>query len=190
MRDMRQALQVASLISAANITLHVRGNPEMKQWEDANLVALQRSIGELVEESAKLRITLSVENFPPPCFTAREQDLLSLLEAFPADLVGACIDAGHAHLGNRVVELARLLAPRAFVIHLHDNCAQGKDEHMIPGLGTIPWGQVVDVLRSQGFGGHLVFEVLMVETLTKTLQLLKTAVLETGLSSLVKGVVE
>ncbi len=128
---------------------------------------------------------LSVENFPAPCFTARREDFLHLLEAFPAYLVGACIDTGHAHLGGRLVEFARLLAPRAFVIHLHDNARQGTDEHLIPGRGTIPWKELVKALHAQGSRGRLVIEVVMLETLGNTLEIVKSAILETGLSELV-----
>jgi sugar phosphate isomerase/epimerase len=126
-----------------------------------------------------------VENFPPPFFTSDEEELLRLLDEFPEHLVGACIDTGHAHLGGRLVDFARLLAPRTFVAHLHDNFARAKDEHLIPGRGTIPWGELVEALRTGGFRGQRVIEVNAVGTLGETLEKVKTAIVETGLSELV-----
>ena len=180
-----QALQVASLLRAGNMTLHVRSNVEMTHWGTDNLAAFQRALGRLMHAAAERNMTLSLENLPSPCFTVHEEDLLSLLEAYPAHLVGACIDTGHAHLGGRLIELARLLAPRALVAHFHDNSARGIDEHLIPGRGTIPWKELVEALRTRGFRGQRVIEVVMVETLPKTLETVKKAIMETGLSELV-----
>ena len=182
MRETMQALEVASELRAGSMTIHVRSMEQMKDWEDANLTAVQRALGLLAPIASERNVRLAVENFPPPCFTADEADLLRLIEAYPADVVGACIDTGHAHLGGRVVEIAHVLAPRAFVTHLHDNSACGRDEHLIPGQGTIPWKELIQSLR--GFRGQPVMEVLMVGTLGETLANVKKAIVETGLSGL------
>lgn len=184
MQDALQALRVASMLRAGNMTLHVRSNPEMRNWGADNLAALHRSLDRLMPAAAQRNMTLAVENYPPGCFTADAEDIRRLLDAYPADLVGACIDAGHAHLGGNLIELAGLLAPRAFVAHIHDNHARGKDEHLVPGQGTIPWKQVVETLRTHGFGGWLVMEVVAVDRLGETLNSLKQAIVQTGISEL------
>lgn len=185
-QEMMQALEVASLLRAENVTLHVRSKAELTHWSADNLVALQRALNQLIHGAAERNMTLAVENLHPLGFTGQKEDLLRLLEAYPAHLVGACIDTGHAHLGGNLVELAHALAPRSFVTHLHDNSALGRDEHLIPGQGTIPWGKLIDVLRTRGFSGRLVLEVLSAGTLGETLENLKRAIVETGLCKLVE----
>jgi len=184
-QEMMQALQVASLLRAENVTLHVRSKTEVTRWSADNFVALQRALNRLMHGAAERNMTLAVENLHPLGFTGQKEDFLRLFEAFPAHLVGACIDTGHAHLGGNLVELAQVLAARAFVAHIHDNSAQRRDEHLIPGQGTIPWKELVEALRTQGFRGRKVIEVVMVESLGNTLEILKSAIVETGLSELV-----
>lgn len=185
-QEMMQALQVASLLRAENVTLHVRSKAELTRWSAGNLVALQRALNLLMHGAAERNMTLAVENLHPLGFTGQKEDFLHLLEAYPAHLVGACIDTGHAHLGGNLVELARVLAARAFVAHIHDNSALGRDEHLIPGEGTIPWTELIDVLRARGFSGRPVLEVVSVGTLGETLGNLNKAIVETGLCKLVE----
>ena len=185
-QEMMQALQVASLLRAENVTLHVRSKAELTCWSADNLVALQRALNRLMHGAAERNMTLAVENLHPLGFTGQKEDFLRLFEAYPAHLVGACIDTGHAHLGGNLVELAQVLAARAFVAHIHDNSALGRDEHLIPGEGTIPWTELIDVLRARGFSGRPVLEVVSVGTLGETLENLKNAIVETGLCKLVE----
>jgi sugar phosphate isomerase/epimerase len=177
-RETIRALRVASSLRAGSATVHARSRDEMARWDDDNRAAFQESLGQLV--SAASEIKLAVENFPPPCFTSDPEDLLRLIEPFPS--VGVCIDTGHAHLGGRLSELARLLATRAIVSHIHDNSATRGDEHLIPGEGTIPWNEFVQAMR--GFHGRPVMEVKMSGTLGETLDKVKKAMVETGLSGL------
>jgi sugar phosphate isomerase/epimerase len=174
-RETMQALEIASLLRAENVTLHVRSKAELTLWNADNLVALQRALNRLMPGAAERNMTLAVENLHFLGFTGQKEDFLRLFEAYPAHLVGACIDTGHAHLGGNLVELAHALAARAFVVHIHDNSANAKDEHLLPGQGTIPWGEVVEALR--GFRGRLVIETVRIESLDD----LKKAIKETGL---------
>jgi len=179
-QEMMQALQVASLLRAENVTLHVRSKAELTRWSADNLVALQRALNRLMRVAAERNMTLAVENLHPLGFTGQKEDFLRLFEAYPAHLVGACIDTGHAHLGGNLVELAQVLAARAFVAHLHDNSALGRDEHLIPGRGTIPWKELIDALQTNGFTGRKVVESVRIEDL----EALKKALVETGLCEL------
>ena len=178
----QRALEVESSLNAETMTAHGLSREETGCWSPANHTAFRRALGQLAQASAEADITLAVENFPPPFFTSDEEELLRLLDEFPEHLVGACIDTGHAHLGGTLIDLVHLLAPRTFVAHLHDNFARAKDEHLIPGRGTIPWGEFVEAM--QGFRGQRVLEVNAVGTLAETLESVKKAIVETGLSDL------
>lgn len=189
MGEMMLALEAASRLRARSMTVHVRSRETAKTWDDANLDAVRRSLDRLAPVAAERNMTLAVENLPPPCFTSEAADLLRLIEEYPAGVVGACIDMGHAHLAERAAEIARMLASRAFVSHLHDNIGAGHgDKHMIPGGGTIPWAGVVEAMRE--FRGQPVMEVVMTGTLGETLANVERAIVETGLTRLVSGIHE
>lgn len=163
-----QALEVGARLKAETMTVHTRSVGEMGNWGEDSFTAFRRNLTLL----AGRNMGIAVENLPPPCFTSREDELLCLLDGFPD--VGACIDTGHAHLGGRTVEVAQALAERAFIAHLHDN-TMNDDKHLMPGQGTIPWGEVSAALK--GFRGRLVIETVRIESLDE----LKKAIMETGL---------
>lgn len=178
LRVAMQAIEVASRLRAGNVTLHTRSITNMGQWDRENLDAFLRALDQLVDAVQRRNMTLAVENLPPPYYTSHEEDLLRLIEGYPAHLLGVCLDTGHAHLGGRVVELSRSLAPRGLIAHLHDNLGHDGDKHLIPGEGTIPWKEVIEALA--GFRGRLVIESVRVGDL----EVLKKAIMETGLSEL------
>lgn len=181
MRETLLALAVASEIRAGTMTVHVRGRETAKTWDDSNMDAIRRSLDRLIPAAVERNMTLAVENLPPPCFTSDGADLLRLIEEYPADVVGACIDTGHAHLGGTLVELAGMIAPRAFVSHLHDNIGEGHgDKHLIPGGGTIPWADLIGAMHS--FRGKPVMEIVTAGPLGDTLENVEKAIMETGLA--------
>lgn len=188
-----QSFRVASVLGAESATVHTRGGgPDAVNWAEGNLTAFNRTLDALVPIAAECNVTLSVENMPPPRFTTGAGDLLGLIEPYSADLVGVCIDTGHAHLAGDVVGICAALASRAFVMHIHDNHGEGKDEHGIPGQGTIPWPEVTRALLINDFKGRCVIEFVerdaqhnTVEGLRGTLESIKNGILETGLSDLI-----
>lgn len=190
-RHVTQALRVAATFRAEGATIHTRGAGERKNWSDDNLPAFHRALVALVPVAAESNMTLSVENLPPPRFTSDAEDLLRLLETYPTNLVGVCFDTGHANLAGTVVRTAGALAPRTFVMHIHDNHGADKDEHLVPGQGTTPWGEVVEALQANSFRGRLVLEVVVpqsqgrnIGTLRVTLEEMRSAIVTTGLTNL------
>ncbi len=179
-----QALRAAATFGARTATVHTRGHGKGMEWDDGNFAAFRRALDQLAPVAAQCNMTLAVENLPPGRFTAEPEDLLRLLDGYPPDLVGVCFDTGHAHNTGKLIHIAGALAPRAFVMHIHDNHAEGKDEHAVPGRGTIPWDELVDALQSSGFRGHCVLEVVAKENLPLVLNSMKDAVARTGLSAL------
>lgn len=72
--------------------------------------------------------------------------------------VKVCLDTGHAQVANR--DPARLMGtlklPPA-TVHLHDNHGR-RDEHLIPGDGTIDWARFMPILAEAGYAGNLMVE--------------------------------
>ena len=44
-------------------------------------------------------------------------------------------------------------------LHLADGVGSAKDEHLVPGRGTQPCGEVLEALAAGGYAGHVVVEV-------------------------------
>jgi sugar phosphate isomerase/epimerase len=55
--------------------------------------------------------------------------------------------------------MARDLGDRLAHIHLADGSGSARDEHLIPGRGTQPCGELLADLSARGFDGTVVVEV-------------------------------
>jgi len=76
--------------------------------------------------------------------------------------LGVCLDLGHAHLSRDagrepVTAYLDRYADALIHLHVHDN-AGARDEHLVPGDGTIDWAQTLSRIASQGYSGTAVLE--------------------------------
>jgi len=179
-----RALRAASTFGARAAVIHTRGHGKGMDWSDANFAAFRRALDLLLPVAVECRMKLAVENLPPRRFTAEPEELLRLLDCYPADAIGVCFDTGHAHNTGELIAMAGVLAKRSYVTHIHDNHGEGRDEHIVPGQGTIPWRELAETLLSSGFRGHCVLEVVAKENLPLLLKSLKDAIVQTGLCAL------
>lgn len=179
-----RALRTASTFGAATAVIHTRGHGRGMDWSDANFAAFRRALDRLLPAAAECNMKLAIENLPPQRFTAEPDELFRLLEGYPAEALGVCFDTGHAHNTGKLITVAGKLAPRSLITHIHDNHADGKDEHLVPGRGTIPWHKLTDTLLSNGFQGHCVLEVVAKDNLPLLLNSLAHAIVHTGLCAL------
>ncbi|MBI2820225.1 MAG: sugar phosphate isomerase/epimerase [Acidobacteria bacterium] len=69
-----------------------------------------------------------------------------------------CFDSGHAHLDGGVDEAVTLLDGVIASTHLHDNSG-ARDEHLLPGAGTVAWEKLIAALRRQANDMSLLLEV-------------------------------
>ncbi len=113
------------------------------------------SLGELVE-SAPGNVRFAVENTPVD--SGRTDVILDIVARFPEDRVGVCLDLGHAHIQETVVGAVRATGSRLIHVHASDNGGE-KDDHLIPGSGSIPWKKAVAALREIGYGGPFTVEL-------------------------------
>ena len=116
------------------------------------------AISAIAETCADLGVRLAVENLPPGYLTSSSSELMSVVEQFPPDIVGVCVDTGHANLTGEGVALIERCSDRIVTTHLHDNDGTG-DSHLAPGFGTIDWDAVGAALALSAYDGPLMFEV-------------------------------
>ena len=129
--------------------------------------AARATLAEVLPVAEKLNVTICLENIFKPLNTV--DDILTLIHEFPSPCLGACYDSGHANIMEHGMSdpeclaydrygkwdlpvpwehdvLDRLL-PHIVNCHLHDNHAV-KDEHALPGTGTVDWENVFPKLRT------------------------------------------
>ena len=70
------------------------------------------------------------------------------------------LDLSHSAVsGSNPLRIAEDLGDRLVHIHLADGTGSYKDEHLIPGRGTQPAGELLETLAEQRFAGTIVIEV-------------------------------
>ncbi|HSF97746.1 MAG TPA: sugar phosphate isomerase/epimerase [Ornithinibacter sp.] len=70
------------------------------------------------------------------------------------------LDLSHtATAGSDALAMVQGLGPRLSHLHLADGVGSPRDEHLVPGRGTQPCGEVLEALATSGFTGHVVVEV-------------------------------
>ena len=70
------------------------------------------------------------------------------------------LDLSHtATSGSDAIAVAEELGDRLSHIHLADGLGSYKDEHLVPGRGTQPCAQMLEMLARDEFGGDVVVEV-------------------------------
>ncbi len=85
------------------------------------------------------------------------QDMVDFLRYADHPLLGACWDTGHANIEGRQYADILALGKDLRALHINDN--QGRmDEHIMPYMGSLNLGEVMDALRDINYQGAFTFE--------------------------------
>jgi len=101
-------------------------------------------------------VRFAIENTPVD--SGQVSVILDIVDRYPADRVGVCLDLGHAHIEENALSAVRAAGSRLIHVHASDNRGE-KDEHLVPGKGAIPWNSVTKALRETGFDGPFTVEL-------------------------------
>lgn len=104
--------------------------------------ALRRTAAELAAMGEKLGVTYLLENLPGTFAAASPRIVAAVVREIASPHLRMCFDTGHAHMVGDIAADLREAADTISYLHIHDNDAR-KDDHRIPGDGSIPW----DALR-------------------------------------------
>jgi sugar phosphate isomerase/epimerase len=70
------------------------------------------------------------------------------------------IDLSHASIAHSdVIEMAQRMGDRLRHIHLTDGTVSAKDEHMVPGRGSVGAAEFLRHVAQTGFRGEIVVEI-------------------------------
>jgi sugar phosphate isomerase/epimerase len=111
--------------------------------------------------SAETGVAIAVENMYP--WRARQREVLAYLPGWdpvPQPYRHVTLDLSHsATAGVSGLELATALGDRLTHLHLADGSGSAKDEHLVPGRGSQPCGDVLGLLAERDWDGVVVVEV-------------------------------
>ena len=127
-------------------------SPAVRNSRDAVL----RSVGEIVEAATPLGVRVALEVIPNDLATA--DALAGLLDELDIPELGVCLDFGHAHLQDGVVDAIETLSGLLVAAHVHDNGGD-RDAHLPPYEGTIDWTAALAALQKVGYDGTMILEL-------------------------------
>ncbi len=136
-------------------TLVVHTHFPAEQWYPGRWETFLRSMDELLEAIPE-PVRLAVENTPLP--SGHVSVILDVVGRYPVDRVGICLDLGHANIEGDAPTAVRAAAPRLIHLHASDNLAV-RDDHLVPGRGSVPWAQAVRALSEVGYDGAFTVEL-------------------------------
>ena len=106
-------------------------------------------------------VAIAVENMYP--WRAGQREVLAYLPGWdpvPQPYRHVTLDLSHsATAGVSGLDLATSLGDRLVHLHLADGSGSAKDEHLVPGRGTQPCGDVLGLLAERDWDGIVVVEV-------------------------------
>ena len=107
-------------------------------------------------------IAFAVENMYPWRASSRRGMEMYLPSWDPSQqtYANATIDLSHAAIARSdVIEMAERLGGRLRHVHLTDGSGSAKDEHLVPGRGSMGADTFLAHLAEGDFGGHIVLEI-------------------------------
>lgn len=148
-----RARQAAETFGATTVVVH----PPFR-WQREYSRDFVRGIHRMAEDTD---IKFAVENMYP--WRAGSRELAAYSPGWDVrdeDYLATTLDLSHTSVsGSDAIQMAADLGDSLQHIHLADGSGSAKDEHLIPGRGNQPCGEVLDQLAEQQFAGTIVIEV-------------------------------
>ena len=154
---MRGEANFARVLGCTDIIVHPVGLGPSAD-DPARPSALAESASHLAHLGRQTGVRFLIENMPPPMFGCRPDVLRSIVDTVNSPHVGLAYDAGHATLAGQPVETVHIMGPRLWGVHLHDSGGK-EDDHLIPGMGVVPFDDVARALAAVGYSGTFILEV-------------------------------
>lgn len=128
------------------------------RWQREYGRAFEDGVAELEESTG---VVFAVENMYP--WRTGKREFQAYAPGWDPVVFGyehVTLDVSHcATSGSDPVEMASELGRRLAHVHLGDGTGSARDEHLVPGRGEQPVGELLGVLAEQGYAGDVVVEV-------------------------------
>ena len=150
---LERSRQAAEYLGARTVVVH----PPFR-WQREYARDFVRGLHRMTEQTD---VRFAVENMYP--WRARSREVAAYAPGWDVrldDYPHTTLDLSHTAVsGSDPLRVAEDLGDRLAHIHLADGSGSARDEHLIPGRGTQPCGDVLDTLAASSFDGVVVVEV-------------------------------
>ncbi len=162
---------LARILPYGQLVLHL-GVPSADPGANSR-AAVARSLETIAEAAADTGVGVAIELIPNALSTAAQ--LVQWLDGeMEIEGLGVCLDVGHAHLTGDAMDAIETCSGHIVTTHLHDNRGT-RDEHLVPGLGTVDWDGVMMAFQKVGYDGRWMFELAPAEDWATVLSRAATA---------------
>jgi sugar phosphate isomerase/epimerase len=152
-RKLERSAEMAKRLQADVVVVH----PPFR-WQRDYAKSFLEGIERLEAETG---IAFAVENMYPWRTVRRAiQGYAPGWDPVGYDYANVTLDLSHAATaGSDLMQMADDLGSRLRHVHMADGSGSARDEHLVPGRGTQPCGEFLELLATQGYGGHVVIEI-------------------------------
>ncbi len=154
MDEIKRALETAEQIPFRNLVVHLGDKGD--EWSPRTVEYALTALEHLGAFARPLGVRPLVENLLSAPTTP--EHLVEILETGHLDQIGVCLDLGHAHMTVGVPASIATLGGRIVQVHAHDNHGM-KDEHLLPGDGSIDWPAAAAALNKLAAPPAIVLEL-------------------------------
>jgi sugar phosphate isomerase/epimerase len=148
-----KACELARRLGARTVVAH----PPFR-WQRDYAAGFAEGVERLIDSTG---VSIAVENMYP--WRARQREILAYLPGWdpvPQPYRHVTLDLSHsATAGVSGLDVAAALGERLTHLHLADGQGSAKDEHLVPGRGSQPCGDVLGLLAERDWRGTVVVEV-------------------------------
>jgi sugar phosphate isomerase/epimerase len=151
---LERSAEMAHTVGADVVVVH----PPFR-WQREYAAGFVNGIAALEESTG---IAFAVENMYPWRASARRGVEMYMPGWDPSaeTYANATVDLSHAAIAQSPpVEMAQRLGDRLRHVHLTDGSGSAKDEHLVPGRGTMDAAGFLGHVAETGFSGHIVLEI-------------------------------
>lgn len=150
---LQRAKEVAELLGAGTVVVH----PPFR-WQRGYARDFVHGLQRMSDET---HVRFAVENMYP--WRAVRRDLAAYAPSWDVrddDYPHTTLDFSHTAVSRTdPLLMAHDLGSRLSHIHLADGTDSARDEHLVPGRGTLPVSEVLEHLAVEGFAGAIIVEV-------------------------------
>jgi sugar phosphate isomerase/epimerase len=150
---LQRARAAAERLGASTVVVH----PPFR-WQRTYARDFVRGVWRMADETD---VRFAVENMYP--WRYRDREMLAYAPDWDVskdDYRHFTVDLSHAATSRtEALDLAARMGDRLAHVHMADGSGSAKDEHLVPGRGTQPCGELLESLGAAGFDGHVVIEV-------------------------------
>jgi len=151
-------LRIAEALGAGCISVPPGGPLEgMDRTEAYEL--FRKGLEGVLPDAENRGVQLLVEP-EPDLLIENSREFLEFIRDFRSPAVGLNFDIGHFYcVGEDPAAMFETLREWVGHVHLEDIAASRVHEHLIPGRGAIPFGEVFDAMRRTGYEGDICLEL-------------------------------